>query len=106
MLLVTGSGWGTIISTVNTIKNDGFTKLNCLVQLTGTGSFTNRYINYGGNEWNSGGVYGLIENTTAEQTVTLDVAGVASGRVHINLTAADNATGDKCNLKIKKIWFE
>ena len=106
LLLVTGAGWGTIISTVNTIKNDGFTKLNCLVQLTGTGSFTNRYINYGGNEWNVGGAYGLIENTTAEQTVTLNVAGVASGRIHINLIAADNATGDKCNLKIKKIWFE
>lgn len=106
LLLVTGAGWGTIISTVNTIKNDGFTKLNCLVQLTGTGSFTNRYINYGGNEWNVGGAYGLIENTTAEQTVTLNVAGVASGQIHINLTAADNATGDKCNLKIKKIWFE
>jgi hypothetical protein len=106
LLLVTGAGWGTGISTVNTIKNDGFTKLNCLVQLTGTGSFSNRYINYGGNEWNVGGAYGLIENTTAEQTVTLNVAGVASGQIHINLTAADNATGDKCNLKIKKIWFE
>ena len=101
LLLVTGAGWGTIISTVNTIKNDGFTKLNCLVQMSRTSSFSNRYINYGGNEWNVGGAYGLIENTTAEQTVTLNVAGVASGQIHINLTAVDDTS-----LKIKKIWFE
>ena len=101
LLLVTGAGWGTIISTVNTIKNDGFTKLNCLVQMSRTSSFSHRYINYGGNEWNVGGAYGLIENTTAEQTVTLNVAGVASGQIHINLTAVDDTS-----LKIKKIWFE
>ena len=101
LLLVTGAGWGTIISTVNTIKNDGFTKLNCLVQMSRTSSFSNRYINYGGNAANVGGAYGLIENTTAEQTVTLNVAGVASGQIHINLTAVDDTS-----LKIKKIWFE